>query len=288
MTVSGKAGNPKVVMIPVQGLLMAGGSVFGPDPADVLQAMLDAARDDPKVRCVILDVDSPGGGITTSDIMHKAIADFRKTTGLPVIVLMEDMAASGAYYVSCAADHIMAHPTTLTGSIGVLLPIYDASGLMQKVGVTDRTVKSGEFKELGSPFASRTPEEWEREKAVLSHIVGQMYDRFVTVVAEGRKLPPGEVRKLADGRIYTASDALDKKLIHSTGYEEDAVNQAKEMADLTSVHVVEYARVRSLAEILFLSAGSRDVSVKLDGGLPLGEEQRMLYLWRPPAAGPVR
>jgi protease-4 len=298
LTVSGNPGELKIVVIPIHGVLIGGGSLWGADPALVLKAMLDAAREDKKVKSIILDVDSPGGGITTSDIMHKAILDFRKQTGVKVVVLMEDTAASGAYYVSCAADHIMAHPTTVTGSIGVVMPLFDASGLLKKIGVADRAVKSGEFKEIGSPFAERTPEEWAKEKEILDNIVGQMYDQFVKVVADGRRLPVEVVKTLADGRIYTAEDAFGNKLIDSTGYEEDAIKKAKELAGLTSAHVVEYSRMRSWTEMLFMAARASNVTVRLgtvadslgaaEDGLPLRAGERFLYLWRLPAAAPVQ
>jgi len=302
LTISGNPGEPKIAVIPIHGVLLPGGSLFSADPALVLKAMLDAAREDKKVESVILRVDSPGGGITTSDVMHKAIMDFRKQSGKKVVVLMEDTAASGAYYVSCAAEHIMAHPTTVTGSIGVVMPLFDASGLLKKIGVADRAVKSGEFKEIGSPFAERTPEEWAKEKQILDNIVGQMYEQFVRVVSDGRKLPADVVRKLADGRIYTAEDALKENLIDSVGYEEDAVNTAKQMAGLTGAHVVEYSRVRSLTEMLLMASRAPNVTVRLgavsssigdaygaaEGGLPLQGGERFLYLWLPPAAAPVQ
>ena len=289
LTVSGQHGDPKVAIIPIRGLLMpGGGSLVGPDPAKVLQAMLDAAREDDRVKAVMLAVDSPGGGITTCDVMHRAVMEYRNETKVPVVVLMEDTAASGAYYVSCAADYIIAHPTTVTGSIGVIMPLWDASGLLKKVGVSDRTVKSGEFKDMGSPFADKTPEQRAREKEILDQIIGEMHARFVRVVAEGRKLDASVVRKLADGRIYTSEEAKDRKLIDETGYEADAVQKAMALAGLESAHVVEYSRVRSLREMLFLAGHDLDLTVRLDGGLPLQAEPRLMYLWYPPAALPVR
>ncbi|MHC4480448.1 MAG: S49 family peptidase, partial [Planctomycetota bacterium] len=129
-TVSGTPGSPKLAMVPVRGVLYPGAGPLGRhDPALTLRTMLRKAQEDPDVAGIILVVNSPGGGMTTSDVMHKAVRDYRKETGDPVLVLMEDVAASGGYYVSCAADHIMAHPTTTTGSIGVMMPLFDASAL---------------------------------------------------------------------------------------------------------------------------------------------------------------
>ncbi len=284
ITVSGSPGEPKVAIVPVSGLLVSGGfPLAGGDPARLLEAMLEKAARDGSVQGIILAVDSGGGAITTCDIMHKALQDHREETGLPMVALMGDVAASGGYYVVCGADYIMAHPTTITGSIGVLMPLLDASQLLKKVGVTDRTVKSGEFKTMGSMFAERTPEEWEREKEILESIVMDMYERFVEVVAEGRGLDPEEVRALADGRIYTSKQAQEKNLIDAIGYEEDAVEKVKELAGLTSAHVVRYSRVVSFRELVLARTGTRNLTLRLDGSLPPQLLHRPMYLWSPTA-----
>jgi len=281
LTVSGRAGNQKVVIVPVRGMLMRGGRL-DKDPLALLRAMLEKARGDEQVRGVILSVDSGGGGITTCDIMRKAITDYRNQTGNPVVTLMGDVAASGAYYVSCGTDYIIAHPTTLTGSIGVLFPLYDASGLLGKVGVEDRTVKSGKYKDMTSPFAERTPEEREEQQKVLSGVVEQMHERFVSVVARGRNLDPEIVRKLADGRIYTSQDAQRFKLIDAVGYDDDAVAKVREMTGLAEVHVVEYRRTPTLKDLLLSHAGERKVTVQIGSG-PGVTYKKPMYRWDPSA-----
>jgi len=283
LTVSGTPGDPKIAVVPVRGLLASGANVLtGSDPALVFKAMLERAKDDPKVRGVILAVDSPGGGITTCDVMHKALKDFRKESGRPSVVLMEDVAASGGYYVACGADYIIAHPTSITGSIGVLMPLLDAGDLMAKIGLTDRTVKSGEFKTMGSMFTQRTPEQWKREKEVLEGLITQMHERFVEVVVQGRKLAPDMVRAVADGRIYTSRQAVENGLVDAIGYHEDAVDKVKELAGITSAHVVRYTRVLSLREMLFARAGGNGLALGLDGRLPAHMLSRPMYVW--PAA----
>jgi protease-4 len=184
--------------------------------------------------------------------------------------------------VSCGTDYIMAHPTSITGSIGVLFPLYDASGLLDKVGVEDRTVKSGDYKDITSPFAERTPEEWEQQKKLLSGVVQQMHEQFVSVVARGRNLDPEVVRKLADGRIYTSQDAQRFKLIDGVGYHEDAVAKVKELTGLTEVHVVEYRRTPSLKDLLLSHAGEREITVQL-GSQPGVTYKKPMYLWDPAA-----
>lgn len=284
VSVGGQPGQPKVVIVPVQGLLVAGASVVGEhDPAQVLKAMLDEARADADVAAVLLEVDSPGGGMTTCDIMHKYVREYRDQAGDPVVALMQDVAASGGYYVSCAADRIMAHRTTLTGSIGVLMPLFDASGLLRVIGVSDRTVKSGRFKNMGSPFADRTEEELRAEDRILQSIVQEMHERFVEVVAQGRGLPLEQVRALADGRIYTSGQALENGLIDAIGYQEDAVETVKGLAGLERAHVVRYSRARTLLEMVFARAGARRAGCGLEA-LPALAAPRPMYLWCPQAA----
>jgi len=244
-TLSGGPSAAKVAVIPVRGILVGGGvGPFEVDPRSLLEAMLKKARKDEQVRAVILAVDSGGGAITTCDIMHKLLSDFRRETGKPVVVLMGDVAASGAYYLSCAADYIMAHPTTITGSIGVMMPLYSASELLKKVGVKDQTITTGPFKDIASLTADKTPEEWERDKELLAGIMAQMYERFLEVVAKGRGLDVEAVRPLADGRILSSRQALEAGLIDSIGYMDDAVEKAERMAGISGAHVVAYGRTR--------------------------------------------
>ncbi len=283
VNVSGEASVPKVAVIPVSGVLMPGGAGLSSDPRRLFEAMLKRARLDDNVKAVILTVDSGGGAITTSDIMYKDLLDFRTRSKKPVVVLMGDITASGAYYLSCAADHLMAHPTTITGSIGVMMPLFSVNDLLKKVGVADQTIATGPYKEVGSPWG-RTPEQWTEDKKLLSGIMDEMYDRFVTVVAEGRGLDEDTVRKLADGRVYSAQQALDNKLIDSIGYMDDAEAEVKKLAGLQSVRVVEYERTASLAQMLFGVAAKREVTVKLDGtgaAGPAGESGRPMYYWQP-------
>ncbi len=281
-TVSGKSGRPKVALIPVQGALVPAGEP-GEDPVSLMRGMLDRAREDDAVKGVILLVASGGGEITTCDVMRRAVQDYRDRTGEPVVTLMGSVAASGAYYVSCGTDYLIAHPTSITGSIGVLWPFYDASGLLGKVGVQDRTVKSGAYKQLASPFAERSAEEWEREKAVLQGVIDQLHARFLDVVAQGRGMDPTEVRKLADGRIFTSQEAVENKLIDDIGYREDAVEKVKQLAGLEDVHLVQYGRVPSLLEVILSGAIQPDINVQLGESLPTRRVGAPMYLWAPAA-----
>ncbi|NLW51297.1 MAG: signal peptide peptidase SppA [Candidatus Brocadiaceae bacterium] len=279
---SGRAGARKVVIVPVHGVLMRGaGSMALRDPVETLKTMLESAEADPKVAAVLLEVDSPGGAITACDVMYKQIRDYRGRTGVPVVACMHDVAASGGYYISCAADRILAHRTTLTGSIGVVMPMVNASGLLETVGVSDRTIKSGRFKDMGSVLAAKTEEEWQEEARIFQSVVQDMYERFVEVVATGRGMTPERVRELADGRIYTSSQAFMHGLIDGLGYEDDAIRAAAELANVDDYEVVRYVRMRSLVETLLAGAESQPVGLSALPGVLAAP--RPMYLWCPQA-----
>src|SRR5262249_45844199 len=152
-----------------------------------------------------LRINSPGGGVTASDIMYHDLMRFRHTTGKPVVACMMDVAASGGYYLAMACDLVYAHPTTVTGSIGVIMSLYNASGLCEKLGVSSNPIKSGPNKDIGNPGRPMT----EQERAILQGVVNGFYVQFVHVVVEGRHMPEERVRELADGRVYTGIEAKE-------------------------------------------------------------------------------
>lgn len=286
VSVSGDAGAPKIVLVPVRGLLLPG-ATLGPDPARVLEAMLDEAAGDDRVEAVVLQVDSPGGGITTCDIMLKHLRDFKAESGLPVVALLGDVAASGGYYVACGADRIMAHPTTTTGSIGVMMPLYDVSALLKRFGVEDRTVTSAEYKDLASPFALKTEEQREKEREILEELVMYMHGQFVDVVAAGRGMPREQAETLADGRVFTSERAEAGGLIDSIGYREDAIELAKKLGGVPRAHVVRYVRARSLKEMIFMKQEGGRARSALEVLPEVMASPRPMYLWCPQAGMPA-
>jgi len=171
-----------------------------------------------KVKAVLLRINSPGGTVPTSQEVYEAVLDL-KEAGKPVVVSMGDMAASGGYYVACAADKIVANPGTMTGSIGVIMNLMCYKGLADKLGVEPETIKSGLFKDIASPSHKMTRE----EKEILQALVMDCYDQFTQVVAKGRNLPIEEVKRLADGRIYTGRQAQQNKLVDEIGTYTDAM-----------------------------------------------------------------
>lgn len=171
-----------------------------------------------KVKGVLLRVNSPGGTVPTSQEIYEAIKDLKEKDKV-VVVSMGDMAASGGYYVSCVADRIVANPGTLTGSIGVIMNLMNFKALADKVGVEPEVVKSGLYKDIASPYHKMTAE----ERKILMDLIMDSYEQFTGVIAEGRKLPIEEVKRIADGRIYSGRQALKLKLVDELGTYTDAV-----------------------------------------------------------------
>src|SRR6202795_4332086 len=160
---------------------------------------LKKAGDDREVRALIVRINSPGGAVTASDIVFRELTMFKQRARVPVVAVMMDVAASGGYYVALAADTIVAHPTTVTGSIGTILISLNAEGLMQKLGVAATAIKSAEHKDMGSPFRALTPE----ERAIFQGVIDDLQRQFLAKVIDRHKLAPEIARKLADGRVYT-------------------------------------------------------------------------------------
>jgi protease-4 len=239
---------------------------------------LDKAQDDKRVRAVVLRINSPGGTVTASDILYHELVRFRERQKVPVVASILDVGASGGYYVALAADRIVAHPTTVTGSIGVLMLTVNAGGLLEKIGVSASYVKSGAFKDMGSPVRSLLPE----ERALFQDLIDRYYGRFVELVARSRKLDEGRVRAIADGRIHTADEALALGLIDQVGYLEDAIAAAKIAAGLTEASVVTYHRPRQYRATIYSAAPAPSPVA----GLPdltriVFSGPRFLYLWWP-------
>ena len=232
----------RILILPIDGIIVEkeSGSILFPleNTVSEVRERLKKAKEDSRVKAVILRIDSPGGTVTGSDIVHNEIRKFKEETGKKVIAWFGSTAASGGYYVSVDADKIVAHPTTVTGSIGVILQLATIDKLLEKIGVTPVTIKSGERKDAGSPLRPILPQ----ERAFLQNIIDHLHARFVSTVAQGRKIPFDDVKKLADGRIFTAEEALQAKLIDSIGYLEDAIALAKKEAGLTDAMVVMYER----------------------------------------------
>ncbi len=196
------------------------------------------------------------------------------------MVLMQHVAASGGYYISAPADYIMAHKTSITGSIGVISQFLNVEKLFQKIGVEMTTIKSEELKDIGSPYRPMT----EKEQALFKKIIDEMYEQFITVVSEGRKdkLSRAEIRKLANGMVYTGQQALELKLVDELGYWADAVNKTKELAQLSDARVVEYIKKPiGFFELLSMNRSAPAPQFKFPEYLDLlkGKVPKFMYLW---------
>jgi protease-4 len=273
----------KIALIDVEGLIVnarEGGSILGgssENPVSLFRERLDAAADDKHVKAVVLRINSPGGGVTASDIMYEDLCRFRRQTHKPVVCCMMDVAASGGYYLSMGCDRIFAHPTTVTGSIGVIMSLYNANGLAKLVGVESTPIKSGPNKDIGNPLRPMS----EPERAILQGMVDSFYSQFVQVVVRGRGLPEERVRALADGRVYTGIDAQKLGLVDEIGYLEDAIEHAKQMACLKDMSVVAYDRCDGYRGSIYAAAPKipAEVRIKLDLPGMTGGGAGFQYLW---------
>ncbi len=233
---------------------------------------LDRARKDRNVRAVVLRINSPGGGVTASDVLYHELKQFKRDTGAKILAHIMDVGTSGAYYAALAADRITAQPTSVTGSIGVIMFRIDATGLMQKIGVQSIEISSGDRKGMGSPFRALAPE----ERAIFQNIIDSLDSRFVDIVAKERKLPVDAVKKLADGRIYTSKEAQDARLIDGIGYLDDALTEARKLANLERASVVTYFRPGEYrANLYSLNLVNIDLSALAEPGM------HFLYVWWP-------
>jgi protease-4 len=239
----GEAG-PKLVMLELEGTLVEGsrstplGTRIPGIVAEVREA-LDLAAEDDEVRGLLLRINSPGGTVSASETLHHEILRWQEETGHPVVAYFQGLATSGGYYVAMSAEEVISHPTTVTGSIGVIMLNLNLSGLMEKLGVSDQTFTGGERKDAGSPFREMLPE----ERAQLQSVVDDLHARFKDVVAQGRPALGREaVERLADGRIFSAAQALDAGLVDAVGYLEDAVESLESRLEIEESRVVTYHR----------------------------------------------
>ncbi|MBG0790652.1 MAG: signal peptide peptidase SppA [Desulfovibrionaceae bacterium] len=240
--VDGK-GEGKVALVHLRGFLTSqprtGMLRARPSQVQELVNALRIAENDDKVAAVVVAIDSPGGTTTASDILYHELMGFKKRTGKKVVAAMFDVAASGGYYAALPADWIVAHPTTITGSVGVIFLRPKLGGLMDKVGVDVEVSKSGRDKDMGSPFRATTPE----EKALFQAVIDDFAARFHTLVAKHRSISPTGMETVKTARVFTANQALDIGLIDQVGYVQDAFAKARALAGLPGdARVVTYRR----------------------------------------------
>ena len=285
-TVEGK-GKAKILLMDVSGVLSdesASLALTAPPPKVPIVARvreeLQKAEGDNDIKALIVRINSPGGTITASDLIYREIVAFKARKKVPVVAVMMDVGASGGYYAALAGDTIIALPTTVTGSIGVIMLTLNAQGLMEKIGVAPLAIKSADKKDAGSPFRQLTAE----ERAIFQSVIDQMYARFVGLIVEHRKIPEERVRAFADGRIYTAEQAKALGLVDSIGYMDEVVASARKAAGLEEAKVIMYHRPREYRSNFYSAspaAPGLEASLGSLAGLVSGMGPRFMYLWWP-------
>ena len=265
-------GRDKVLLLEISGAILEGPHRIlalmkgATSPARVKEELEKAAKDD-HIKAVVVKINSPGGTVAAADVILHELQAFKAARGVPVVVCLQGLATSGGYYVAQAGDTIIAYPTCITGSIGVLAMKLNLRGLMDKVGVDEDLVKSGRWKDFWSPFRPATPQ----EKEMMQQVIDQFYRSFVDVVAAGRKLTLKETLQVADGRIFTAPQAKDLKLVDQLGYLDDALELAKSKANLPkAARVVRYHRPGGYKPTIYSKLP--DLDLEMAG-------PQFLYIW---------
>ncbi len=252
----------RVLLIPVTGVItdQREQGLFGPRPSMVeqIRSQLKRATDDDRIAAILLHIDSLGGGVSASDELYEAVRQLKQETDMPVVVHMGGLCASGGYYIASAADELIASPTTVTGSIGVIMRLFNAQELFnQKLGIRSTPIVSGPMKDIASPFDEMS----EAEQAVLQGVINAMYDRFITCVANNRRghsvfaglddeALEARLRELADGRIYHADKALSIGLVDAIGYQDAALARLRKLIGDTGAPLVRYRAKHGLQALL--------------------------------------
>jgi protease-4 len=280
-------GGDKVALIDVRGLLVDAdrrGVLGGAEnPVSRFAESLDRARRDGQVRAIIVRIDSPGGTVSATDSMHGELRHFREQANKPIVVLMADVAASGGYYLACGGDHLIAQPTSITGSIGVIIQTINFAEGMNRIGIRADAITSGPNKSMGSPFEPMPAE----HRALLQGIVDEFYDGFRSVVVESRPgVSPADLDWITDGRVVTGRRAAEIGLVDATGDLRDAFSSAKSMAQIPRARLVKYHRPIEFVGSTYAVAPDQPaaqvnlVQLNLDAG---GWRDRpgFYYLWDP-------
>ncbi|MDO8443208.1 MAG: signal peptide peptidase SppA [bacterium] len=258
-----------IALVEISGVISEAGRT---NMVEDVKLMLQTAREDSRVKAIILKVESPGGGVNASNLIWNEVMKFKKS-GKPMVAFFNGIAASGGYYVSVPADKIIATPETWTGSIGVIMQMPNYSGLLKKIGVKYTTIKSGARKDMLSPYKPADKE----DANIAQSLVDGAFDRFVQKVADGRNMDEVKVRILADGRIYDSEQALNNGLIDQIGYIEDSFETAKDLAKIKTASLVQYKKKTDVFGDFFAAFSSKpliDIGQRIST-LPPG----LYYLW---------
>lgn len=273
----------KIALINVDGFIGEGGllSPNNTTAADIKEK-LKRAKEDSLVRGVLLRIDSPGGDVTTCDIIYNEVRAFSEETHKPVVAYLMSVAASGGYYVAISADRIVANPTTVTGSVGVIMEFTNAQKLWDIIGLQTVPVKSGEKKDMGSPFRPISPE----EMAIFQRMDDEMFRGFMDKVQARRQLNEDSARTISDGRVVTGPEALSLGLVDQLGEMKVAIDEVKRLAGIGHADVVAYRAYPSHNNNVYASFESREQArpkaiEDVVKALAESTNPRFLYLWAP-------
>jgi protease-4 len=285
------SGRDKILVISIEGVIMdtPESGVFGLSYGDSMVARvkeeLSKASLDQDIKGVILKVDSPGGGVTASDIIYRELNLFKAQKKIPIVALFMDTAASGGYYVSMSADAIIAHPTTVTGSIGVIISGLNIKEGLDKIGIKDQSVTSGANKNILSPYSEFTPE----KRKIIQSIVDNMYERFYSIVKKNRKkIDESKLKSLADGRIFTAEQAYQEGLVDGIGYAEDAIKKIMSLPNYKknpgddSPKIITYTHTKKNIKNFYQATSDIQSKSSLDviaDVLKKDRQAKFYYLW---------
>ena len=274
----------KVALIDVDGLLvnkdLTGFFSVGENPVSVFREKLDHVASDPRYCALVIRINSPGGGVTATDIMWRDLKDFQKTVNIPVVACLMDVGTGGSYYLATAADKIVAHPTSITGGMGVILNLYFLEDLMGQMNIAGVPIKAGENIDLGSPMKPVPAE----GRELLEGIANQFHERFKTVVRENRPGFSGD-DKFFDGRIMTATQAKEANLVDAIGYLDDTVAIARSLCNCENAAVIMLHRPRDSARSPYaitpnMPLNSTFVPFSIPG-LDRSKLPTFMYLWQP-------
>lgn len=270
-----------VAVIPITGTILSGrGTWQVPTPSlaysERIIEEIQRAEEDPAVAAIVLEINSPGGSVVGSVDIYQAVRAAQK----PVVASIGEMGASGGYYIACGADRIVVRPGSITGSIGVIMEMLDASQLASKLGVTLEVIKTGPYKDQGSWHRPLTAE----ERALLQEMLNEAYEEFIRAIVEGRGLSEDQVRAIADGRILSGKQAVRLGLADREGNLQDAISLAGELAGVSAPQEIRYERQPGLLELLLGTLGrgrETDLAILRDI-LVSGRSPVMQYLYTAP------
>ncbi len=275
----------KIVLISIDGMIAnaKSGGLLSPteNPMSLFQQQIDKIADDSSVKGVVLRVNSPGGTVSGSDAIYTVLSRYKQKSKVPVVVSTQEVCASGAYYISCAADKIVVQPTSVVGSIGVIFETFDASGTLGMIGVKTDPIKSGVNKDMGSPFKPLGKE----ERQIMQDMVNEYFDRFKSIVRSHRPIQEKDWAAVTDGRVFSGAKAVELGLADQTGLLEDAIELCKKQAGTPNAKVVSFRRPYAYSGSIYASTATPTpqanvLQLQLPGEssfLPTG----FYYLWTP-------